>query len=88
MKERCQMANLAPLSLENEPSGNRAIAAMSGGVDSSVVAKLLMDSGYEVMGITLKLFGDDGVSDDSESSCCGAEDVQDAVGRAMEVIRR
>ena len=78
MKERCQMANFAPLSLENEPSGNRAIAAMSGGVDSSVVAKLLMDSGYEVMGITLKLFGDDGVSDDSESSCCGSEDVQDA----------
>lgn len=44
---------------------------MSGGVDSSVAAKLLIDSGFSVTGVTLKLF-------DGESSCCSLSDIEDA----------
>jgi tRNA-specific 2-thiouridylase len=47
--------------------------AMSGGVDSSVAAALLVDAGYQVTGVTLRLWG--GVSD---SGCCSASDVDDA----------
>jgi tRNA-specific 2-thiouridylase len=51
----------------------RVLAAMSGGVDSSVAAALLLDEGHEVVGVTLKLWG--GVSD---SGCCSVADVEDA----------
>jgi tRNA-specific 2-thiouridylase len=47
--------------------------AMSGGVDSSVAAALLVDAGHQVTGVTLRLWG--GVSD---SGCCSASDVDDA----------
>ena len=51
----------------------KVVVAMSGGVDSSVAAALLVHSGYEVVGVTLKLWG--GVSD---SGCCSVSDVEDA----------
>ena len=51
----------------------RVLAAMSGGVDSSVAAALLLDEGHEVVGVTLKLWG--GASD---SGCCSVADVEDA----------
>jgi tRNA-specific 2-thiouridylase len=51
----------------------RVLVAMSGGVDSSVAAALLLDAGYEVTGVTLKLWG--GASD---SGCCSVADVEDA----------
>jgi tRNA-specific 2-thiouridylase len=51
----------------------RVQAAMSGGVDSSVAAALLIDQGHEVVGVTLKLWG--GMSD---SGCCSVADVEDA----------
>jgi tRNA-specific 2-thiouridylase len=51
----------------------KVLVAMSGGVDSSVAAGLLIDEGHEVVGATLKLWG--GVSD---SGCCSVADVDDA----------
>jgi tRNA-specific 2-thiouridylase len=51
----------------------RVLVAMSGGVDSSVAAALLRDRGYEVTGVTLKLWGGE-----SDSGCCSAADVEDA----------
>jgi tRNA-uridine 2-sulfurtransferase len=54
-------------------SPNRVMVAMSGGVDSSVAAALLVDAGYEVVGVTLRLWGGD-----SDSGCCSVADVDDA----------
>jgi len=51
----------------------RVLVAMSGGVDSSVAAALLVEQGHEVVGATLKLWGGD-----SDSGCCSVADVADA----------
>lgn len=53
---------------------------MSGGVDSSVAAKLLLDKGYEVAGVTLKLFSNDDIllAEKEGKTCCALSDVQDA----------
>jgi tRNA-specific 2-thiouridylase len=51
----------------------RVLVAMSGGVDSSVAAALLVEQGHQVVGATLKLWG--GISD---SGCCSVADVEDA----------
>ncbi len=53
--------------------GTRVLVAMSGGVDSSVAAGLLIDAGYQVEGATLKLWGGEG-----DSGCCSVADVDDA----------
>jgi len=51
----------------------RVLVAMSGGVDSSVAAALLQERGFDVTGVTLKLWGGD-----SDSGCCSVADVEDA----------
>jgi tRNA-specific 2-thiouridylase len=51
----------------------RVLVAMSGGVDSSVAAALLLAEGHEVVGATMKLWGGD-----SDSGCCSVADVEDA----------
>lgn len=52
------------------------LVAMSGGVDSSVAALLLLEQGYRVVGVTLRLY--DACSDPSAKTCCGLEDAFDA----------
>ena len=55
----------------------RILVAMSGGVDSSVVAALLKEQGHEVIGVTMKLWeGPNGEM--PESGCCTASDSEDA----------
>lgn len=55
------------------------MAAMSGGVDSSVAAALLMESGYTVSGVTLKLFENEDVGlDGIRHPCCSLADIEDA----------
>lgn len=51
----------------------KVLAALSGGVDSSVAAAVLLDAGHEVVGATLKLWGGK-----SDSGCCSVADVEDA----------
>ena len=52
--------------------------AMSGGVDSSVSALVLRDEGYEVEGVTMKLFDNDDAFIEDEQTCCSTRDVEDA----------
>ena len=57
---------------------NRVLMAMSGGVDSSVSALVLRDAGYDVEGVTLKLFDNDDACLVDEKSCCSLKDAEDA----------
>ncbi|MCU0886141.1 MAG: tRNA 2-thiouridine(34) synthase MnmA [Beijerinckiaceae bacterium] len=68
---------LNSLDIAKPPSGTRVVVAMSGGVDSSVVAALLKAEGYEVIGVTLQLY-DHGEAVHRAGSCCAGQDIHDA----------
>lgn len=66
-------------------SGNRALIAMSGGVDSSVAALLMKQKGYDCMGITMKLYNNEEIGISREKTCCSLDDVEDARQVAQKV---
>jgi len=65
------------LGIKKPPKETKVVVAMSGGVDSSVVAGLMKKEGYDVTGITLKLYDDSKISKDSRQ-CCAGQDILDA----------
>ncbi len=78
------MTTLNSLGLPKSPADTRVVVAMSGGVDSSVVAAMLKDEGYDVVGITLQLY-DHGAALAKKGACCAGQDIHDArrVAEAM-----
>src|SRR5829696_1454495 len=68
---------LNSLDVPKAAADTRVVVAMSGGVDSSVVAALLAEEGYEVIGITLQLY-DHGAATHRKGACCAGQDVHDA----------
>ncbi|MBM3543455.1 MAG: tRNA 2-thiouridine(34) synthase MnmA [Alphaproteobacteria bacterium] len=76
---------LNSLYLPGRPADTRVVVAMSGGVDSSVVAAMLKAEGYDVVGITLQLY-DHGEAVGRKGACCAGQDIQDA-RRVAETLR-
>ncbi len=56
----------------------KALIAMSGGVDSSLAAKLTLDAGFECIGCTMKLYDNEDIGVDRGHTCCSLDDVEDA----------
>ena len=75
---------LNSLGFAKPPALTRVVVAMSGGVDSSVVAAMLADEGYDVVGVTLQLY-DHGAALAKKGACCAGRDIHDArrVAEAM-----
>lgn len=72
------------LDIDKDPRDTRVVVAMSGGVDSSVVAGLLAREGYDVLGVTLQLY-DHGAAVHRAGACCAGQDIDDA-RRVCEVL--
>ena len=68
---------LNSLDLPRRPQDTRVVVAMSGGVDSSVVAAHLKEEGYDVIGVTMQLY-DHGAAVHRKGACCAGQDIHDA----------
>jgi tRNA-specific 2-thiouridylase len=71
------MGGMNSLGFDKPEKETRVVVAMSGGVDSSTVAALLHDQGYDVVGITLQLY-DHGMALAKKGACCAGLDIYDA----------
>jgi tRNA-uridine 2-sulfurtransferase len=90
-EDLCPIPEIAPMTSQDDmdaaiasaraavglPVGSRVVAAMSGGVDSTVVAALLAKAGYDVVGVTLQLY-DHGAALKKKGACCAGQDIHDA----------
>ena len=65
------------LGIDKKPKDTTVVVAMSGGVDSSTVAGIMKNEGYNVVGITLKLY-DDAKKNSQSRQCCAGQDILDA----------
>ncbi len=65
------------MDLKGSPSQHRIVVAMSGGVDSSVTAALLVEAGFNVIGLTMQLY-DHGQALQKRGACCAGSDINDA----------
>ena len=65
------------MDLEGNPCDHRIVVAMSGGVDSSVTAALLVNAGFDVIGLTMQLY-DHGKALQKKGACCAGSDINDA----------
>ena len=70
-------ASVNSLGFAKAPADTRVVVAMSGGVDSSVVAAQLASEGYDVVGVTLQLY-DHGAALAKKGACCAGQDIHDA----------
>ena len=71
------MKKLNSIGIAKEPKDTLIVVAMSGGVDSSTVAAMMKKEGYNVIGITLKLYNDT-IETASSKQCCAGQDIMDA----------
>ncbi len=71
------LPTLNSLGFAKAPRDTRVLVAMSGGVDSSVVAAMLAEEGYDVVGVTLQLY-DHGAALAKKGACCAGRDIHDA----------
>ena len=71
------MTKLNSIGITKEPKDTLVVVAMSGGVDSSTVAAMMKNQGYNVIGITLKLYNDSKETNSSKQ-CCAGQDIMDA----------
>ena len=69
--------NINSLGFEKSVKNTKIVVAMSGGVDSSTVAGMIKQEGYDVIGVTLKLYDDIKTSKKSRQ-CCAGQDIVDA----------
>jgi len=68
---------LNSIGINKDPKSTKVVVAMSGGVDSSTVAGMMKKDGYQVIGITLKLY-DDTQQVSKSKQCCAGQDIIDA----------
>jgi tRNA-specific 2-thiouridylase len=71
------MKKLNSIGIPKEPKDTLVVVAMSGGVDSSTVAAMMKNEGYNVIGVTLKLYNDTKETSQSKQ-CCAGQDIMDA----------
>lgn len=77
MQKKDSLLRMNTLGFDKDPKDTRVVVAMSGGVDSSVVASLLHEEGYQVVGVTLQLY-DHGEAVQKKGACCAGQDIHDA----------